>query len=142
MDRRGLGDRGGRIDGSSGVGNPADAVTTSSGSPAGAGRAARTVPTSQTAVAATANDAASITKAAPTPMIAIAKPATAGPTVPISCWVPWSAAFAAPSCSSGTSRATIVLIAGKKNASTVPNEGAGEDELPDLDPRAQDERRR
>ena len=77
--------------------------------------------TSHSATAATANEAASMAKAAPTPMIATANPASAGPTVLTSCPVPCSIALAAARRAAGTRRGTSVLMAGRKTASTVPN---------------------
>ena len=77
--------------------------------------------TNQSISAATANDAASTAKAAPTPTSATENPATAGPIVPTSWPVPWSIALAAARRSDGTRRGTSVLIAGRNTASTVPN---------------------
>ena len=64
------------------------------------------------AIAATANEAASITKAGPVPTIAMKAPATAGPMRPMTCIELCTTAFAGASWRSGTSIGTIVFIAG------------------------------
>ena len=61
---------------------------------------------------ATANDAASMTKAGPVLMAAMTRPATAGPMSPDSCCMTWTSALAGGSSRSLTSIGTMVLRAG------------------------------
>ena len=107
------------------------------------GRLGRVAPvwTSHRAIAATTKVRASKAKAAATPMIAIAKPAIAGPIVPISWVVPWSRPLAGGQSLAGHEPGDEGVDGRIEDRVDGSERDPEQHQVPDLDPVAEDQRR-
>ena len=72
-------------------------------------------------IAARTNETASTAKATPVLVTAITTPATGGPTIEVSWYVPWSSAFADGRRSASSVRGRNACCAGMYSASAAPN---------------------